>query len=81
MTSTLALMSYGAKLSLLNMMITSVTIFALWTLKFPPKILELLDKIRRKCLFGQKRLSTGINVTHWLLGTWFINQNKVVDFA
>ena len=48
MPSTLALMSYGAKLSLLNTMITSLTIFALCTLKFPPKILELLDKIRRK---------------------------------
>ena len=51
MTSTLTLMSYGAKLSLLNTMITSLTIFALCTLKFPPKILELLDKLRRKCLW------------------------------
>ncbi|XP_037418890.1 uncharacterized protein LOC119283440 [Triticum dicoccoides] len=49
MTSTLAMMSYGAKLSLVNTVITSLTIFALCTLKFPPKILELLDKIRRKC--------------------------------
>mgnify|MGYP005839104985 FL=1 len=54
MTSTLALMSYGAKLSLLNTMITSLTIFALCTLKMPPKILELLDKIRRKCLWTKK---------------------------
>ena len=54
MTSTLALTSYDAKLSLLNTMITSLTIFALCTLKFPPKILELLDNIRRKCLWTKK---------------------------
>ena len=50
MSSTLALMYYGTKLSLLNTMITSLAIFALRTLKLPPKILELLDKLRRKCL-------------------------------
>ena len=53
MTSTLVLMSYGAKLSLLNTMITSLTIFSLYTLKMPPKILELLDKIKGNA-FGQK---------------------------
>ena len=54
MTSTLTLMSYGAKLSLLYTMVTSLAIFALYSLKFPPKILELLDKLRRKCLWTKK---------------------------
>lgn len=54
LSSTLSLMSYGAKLSLLNTVITSLIIFALCTLKFPPKILELLDKLRRKCLWTKK---------------------------
>ncbi|XP_037427324.1 uncharacterized protein LOC119292673 [Triticum dicoccoides] len=49
MSSTLALMSYGARLSLLNTMITSLVIFALCTLRLPSKIIELLDKLRRKC--------------------------------
>ena len=54
MSSTLALMSYGARLSLLNTMITSLVIFALCTLRLPPKIIELLDKLRRKCLWTKK---------------------------
>ena len=54
LSSTLSMMSYGAKLSILNTVITSLIIFALCTLKFPPKILDLLDKIRRKCLWRKK---------------------------
>ncbi|XP_044367523.1 uncharacterized protein [Triticum aestivum] len=49
LTSTLNMISYGAKLSLVNSVITSLVIFALCTLKLPASILELLDKIRRKC--------------------------------
>jgi hypothetical protein len=54
LTSTLSMMSYGSKLSLLNTVITSLTIFALCTLRSPPKIIELLDKLRRKCLWTKK---------------------------
>lgn len=52
--ATLNMISYGGKLSLLKSVITSLTIFAMCTLKFPMKIIELLDKIRRKCLWTKK---------------------------
>lgn len=48
------MISYGGKQSLLNSVITSLTIFAPCTLKFPQKILDLLDKIRRRCLWTKK---------------------------
>ena len=54
LSSTLSMMSCGAKLSMLNTVITSLITFALCTLKFPPKILELLDKLRRRCLWTKK---------------------------
>ena len=54
LTATLNMISYGAKLSLVNSVITSLTIFALCTLKLPISIIELLDKIRRKCLWTKK---------------------------
>lgn len=53
-TATLSMMPYDAKLSLVNSVITSLTIFTLCTLRFPPKILDLLDKLRRKCLWTKK---------------------------
>ena len=52
--ATLHMISYGGKLSLLNSVITSLVIFALCTLRLPTKIIELLDKIRRKCLWTKK---------------------------
>src|SRR4051812_10335976 len=54
LSATLNMISYGGKLSLLNSVITSLAIFALCTLRLPPKIIELLDKIRRKCLWIKK---------------------------
>ena len=54
LSSTLSMISYGGKLSLLNSVITSLIIFALCTLKLPPKIIELLDRIRRKSLWTKK---------------------------
>lgn len=47
LSSTLSMICYGGKLSLLNSVITSLIIFPLCTLKFLPKITERLDKIRR----------------------------------
>src|SRR4051812_21698715 len=52
--ATLNMISYGGKLSLLNSVITSLVIFALCTLRLPTKIIELLDKIRRRCLWTKK---------------------------
>lgn len=54
LSATLNMISYGGKLSLLNSVITSLVIFALCTLRLPTKIIELLDKIRRKCLWTKK---------------------------
>ena len=45
LTSTLSMISHGANLSLLKLVTTFLTIFALFTLKFSPKILDLLDRI------------------------------------
>ena len=54
LTSTIAMMSYGGKLSWLNATVTSLLIYAMCTLKFPPKLIELLDRIRRRCLWTKK---------------------------
>ena len=48
------MISYGGKLLLLNSVITSLIIFAICTLRLPTKIIEILDKIRRKCLWIKK---------------------------
>ena len=54
LTSTIAMMSYGGKLSWLNATVTSLLIYAMCTLKFLPKLIEMLDKIRRRCLWTKK---------------------------
>lgn len=53
-TATMSMMSYAGKLSLLNSMITSLTIYAMCSIKINPKILAQLDKIRRHCLWNKK---------------------------
>ena len=54
LSATLNMITYGGKLTLLNSVITSLIIFALCTLKLPAGIIELIDKIRRKCLWTKK---------------------------
>ncbi|XP_073359761.1 uncharacterized protein [Aegilops tauschii subsp. strangulata] len=54
LTATIAMMSYGGRLSWLNASVTSLLVFAMCTLKFPPKLIEILDKIRRRCLWTKK---------------------------
>ena len=54
LSATLNMISYGGKLSLLNSVITSLTIFALCTLWLLAKIIELIDKIQQKCLWTKK---------------------------
>ena len=54
LSATLNMISYGGKLSLLNSVITSLLIFAMCTLKLPAGLMQLLDKIRRKCLWTKK---------------------------
>lgn len=47
-------MSYAGKLILLNSTVTSLLIYTMCMLKFPPKLIEMLDKIRRRCLWIKK---------------------------
>ena len=54
LSSTIAMMSYGGRLSWINASVTSLLIFAMCTLKFPPKLIEILDRIRRCCLWTKK---------------------------
>jgi len=54
LSSTLSLMSYAGKLTWLNTSVTSLLIYAMCTLKFPPKLIETLDRIRRRCLWVKK---------------------------
>ncbi|XP_073361690.1 uncharacterized protein [Aegilops tauschii subsp. strangulata] len=54
LTATIAMMSYGGRLSWLNASVTSLLVFDMCTLKFPPKLIEILDKIRRRCLWTKK---------------------------
>ena len=53
-TSTaLSLMSSGAKLTLVNSVVTLMLIYAMRTIKIHPKVIEHLDKLRRHCLWAK----------------------------
>ena len=54
LSSSLCMLDHGSKLTLLNSLITSMMIYPMCTLKFPPKLIEHLDKIRRHCLWRKK---------------------------
>ena len=54
LSPTLSHMSHAGKLTLLNSTVTSLLIYAMCTLHFPPKLIDMLDKIRRRCLWIKK---------------------------
>lgn len=54
LSSSLCTLDHGSKLTLLNSLITSMMIYPMCTIKFPPKLIEHLDKIRRRCLWCKK---------------------------
>lgn len=54
LSSSLCMLNQGSKLTLLNSLLTSIAIFPLCTIKFPPKLVDHLDKIRRRCLWRKK---------------------------
>lgn len=54
LSSSLCVLNQGRKLTLLNSLITSLMIYLICTLKFPPKPIEHLEKIRRRCLWRKK---------------------------
>lgn len=49
-----SLLDYGSKLTLVNSVVTSLAIYAMCSIKIPPKILEHLDKLRRHCLWFKR---------------------------
>ncbi|XP_073358095.1 uncharacterized protein [Aegilops tauschii subsp. strangulata] len=53
MSTTLSLLSSGAKLTLVNSVVTSMLIYAMCTIKLRPKVIEHLDKLRRYCLWAK----------------------------
>ena len=54
MSTALALMSSGAKLTLVNFAVTSMLIYAMCMLKLHPKVIEHLDKLCRSFLWVKK---------------------------
>jgi hypothetical protein len=44
------LMSYSGRVTLINSLLTSIASFTMCSLQLNPKILELVEKIRRHCL-------------------------------
>ena len=80
LSATLNMVSYGGKLSLLNSVITSLIIFAICTLRLPTKIIELLDKIRRKCMWIKKR-TMATKITPLPPGKWCVGPRPVVAWA
>ena len=53
MSTALALMSSGAKLTLVNSAVTSMLIYAMCMIKPHPKVIEHLDKLRMYCLWAK----------------------------
>lgn len=55
LSTTLCLMSIGAKLQLVNSVLSSLAVYAMCSIRLPPKIIEHLDKLRRYCLWRKKQ--------------------------
>ncbi|XP_073360244.1 uncharacterized protein [Aegilops tauschii subsp. strangulata] len=51
--SSAAVLDLGSKLMLVNSVITSLGIYAMCSIKIPPRVLEHLDKLRRYCLWAK----------------------------
>ena len=48
------LLDYGSKLTYVNSVVSSLMVYAMSSLRIPPKIVEHLDKIRRHCFWSRK---------------------------
>jgi hypothetical protein len=48
------LMSYSGRVTLINSLLTSIATFLMYSLQLNPKILEIMEKIRRHCLWLEK---------------------------
>ena len=61
------LLDYGSKLTYVNSVMSSLMVYAMCSIRIPPKIVEHLDKIRRDC-FSSKKTEDGMKNTS--LASW-----------
>ena len=54
LSSTLYVASYGAKLALVDSVMTSIAVYVMCSIRILPKILAHLDKLCRLCLWWKK---------------------------
>lgn len=54
MSSTTTLLSYGGKLTIINSVLSSMATYTMCSLHLPVKIVDHIDKIRRRCLWSKK---------------------------
>lgn len=54
MPAAASLLDYGSKLTLVNLVITSLAVYAMSSVKIHPRIVDHLDKLRRSCLWKKK---------------------------
>jgi hypothetical protein len=47
-------MSYSGRVTVVNSLLTSIATFTMFSIKINPKILEIVEKIRRHCLRNKK---------------------------
>ena len=53
------LLDYGSKLTYVNSVVSSLMVYAMCSIRIPPKVVEHLDKIRRHC-FWSKKMEDGL---------------------
>lgn len=49
-----SLLDYGSKLTFVNSILSSLVVYAMCSIKIPPKIIEHLDKLRRHCFWNKQ---------------------------
>jgi hypothetical protein len=72
-------MSYSGSVTLINSLLTSIASFSMCFLQLNPKILELVEKIRRHCLWMKKGENEEKRATLWPLGIWSVSLKRKGD--
>lgn len=54
MSSTTALLSYGKKLTIINSVLSSLATYTMCSLQLPIKVVNHIDKTRRRCLWSKR---------------------------
>lgn len=68
--------SYGAKLRLVDSMLISFAVYAMCSIRIPPKILAYLSTNYTTYASGEEKLIKEKLQTRWLHGRWCVNQNR-----